>query len=1071
MVDYTKLCMNCFKELRGMRVCPHCGYKQENSSDPDHLPGGTLIADRFVIGRVRGQDDTGIVYNVFDINKNTRRRMREFFPAEIADRQIDGSVSPARGYEDEFNNQLEKMRLDATDPDAEKKYIFVRMNGTGYFIEKKQKSSPAPARRRSSSDYDDAPSRVPMLLIVCIIALILIIAGAVFMIKSCSPADDPTRPIDPLATADPTYNPLPSASATPYVHNDQFGDIIGTDMDWMAQQGGINMPGEEYYATRKPTAPPAPTATPNFWDQLEDEINSTWGGTTYATPTPSPAPTRKVINANSSRDDILALQWQLMNLGWLEEGIPTGKYDTATKNAVKSFQQSMNDRFNAKLSVDGVCGPATFKYLDNYTINRNPEPLKTAAPESNDVNASSSPTRIREVQLKLIALGWLVNGKEGVYDQNMTEAVMAFQNYVNAVTGNTVLSVTGIADEATQTMLNYTRFAKPSASATHTPAPTKTPESSFDPADETDLLDTLESPEWMRVNVDNAYVYERASLNSTVKGIISRDSVYMMVAKNETWAMLVGENGETAYTLLSVLVTDTENEPNEDFGSITPSSDKETIRQLQSQLVALGWLPEDEIDGVYGNITTNAVKSFQQYVNQLSGYEALKVTGIADGSTLDYLLEDFFSNPDAVKPTATPAPTNTPAPANTPESRPTVAPFTALPSPLGVEVSVDKLPVYKVPYEDESQLYAAVSRGFEMLLIAENGTWGLVRNAQGAEGYALLSGLSVLPGDPKPTEAPTPKPTKAPEPEKLQTFERASDNTIIQVVTDKAPVYEIPSTSSDVLGKMSYGSKLTLVGYNDEWLMVSNGNATGYMLINDAQLYIEPEITPEPTQAPTPTPIPAPTQAPTPEPTPAVEPFTPAYDEIYVATTEDFVCLYTTPDEMGDFITYLPLGEIMQLQAYNSAWAMVDYVDPATYQLYTGYVVRSMVAVYTPPVEETPTPTPTPTEKPTPEPTDEVYTPDWVYEAEKVMEFNQMLIELGWLDEETPILSMDDVVYQAIHAFQLWYNEMIEGSAMIPLTPVMNEDGTFTDEFGVYNPIDEETYKQIMSGAFMNPDF
>ena len=61
MEDYTKLCMNCFKDLGGSRVCPHCGYEQEHITDPDHLPGGTLIADRFVIGRVRGQDDTGIV--------------------------------------------------------------------------------------------------------------------------------------------------------------------------------------------------------------------------------------------------------------------------------------------------------------------------------------------------------------------------------------------------------------------------------------------------------------------------------------------------------------------------------------------------------------------------------------------------------------------------------------------------------------------------------------------------------------------------------------------------------------------------------------------------------------------------------------------------------------------------------------------------------------------------------------------------------------------------------------------------------------------------------------------------
>ena len=29
MEDYTRLCMNCFRDLNGKHVCPHCGYEQE----------------------------------------------------------------------------------------------------------------------------------------------------------------------------------------------------------------------------------------------------------------------------------------------------------------------------------------------------------------------------------------------------------------------------------------------------------------------------------------------------------------------------------------------------------------------------------------------------------------------------------------------------------------------------------------------------------------------------------------------------------------------------------------------------------------------------------------------------------------------------------------------------------------------------------------------------------------------------------------------------------------------------------------------------------------------------------
>lgn len=108
---------------------------------------------------------------------------------------------------------------------------------------------------------------------------------------------------------------------------------------------------------------------------------------------------------------------------------------------MKAFQTYVNKNYKAKLTVDGICGPATFKYLDNYSIAVNPSPSATAGPDNGTISADSSPVRIRELQLKLIAMGWLDGEATGKYDNATYNAVMAFQNYVNVSTSSSLLTV------------------------------------------------------------------------------------------------------------------------------------------------------------------------------------------------------------------------------------------------------------------------------------------------------------------------------------------------------------------------------------------------------------------------------------------------------------------------------------------------------------------------------------------------------------------------------------------------------------------------------------------------------
>ena len=84
------------------------------------------------------------------------------------------------------------------------------------------------------------------------------------------------------------------------------------------------------------------------------------------------------------------------------------------------------------------------------------------------------------------------------------------------------------------------------------------------------------------------------------------------------------------------------------------------------------------------------------------------------------------------------------------------------------------------------------------------------------------------------------------------------------------------------------------------------------------------------------------------------------------------------------------------------------------------------------------------------------------------------LIDMGWLDAEVLLNAgengiMGDITYQAICDVQMYYNESVSPSTGIVLVLVKDENESFVDEFGVYYPIDEETYKYIMEELAAKP--
>ena len=89
----TRRCYNCMKELGDAdQICPDCGYDNSSPSQPAQaLRCGTVLRERYLIGKMLGQGGFGITYIGYDYTLDTTVCIKEFFPAGGAMRGNDGS--------------------------------------------------------------------------------------------------------------------------------------------------------------------------------------------------------------------------------------------------------------------------------------------------------------------------------------------------------------------------------------------------------------------------------------------------------------------------------------------------------------------------------------------------------------------------------------------------------------------------------------------------------------------------------------------------------------------------------------------------------------------------------------------------------------------------------------------------------------------------------------------------------------------------------------------------------------------------------------------------------------------
>lgn len=92
MQNTDNLCMGCMSETQKGSVCAVCGFDEATYNEVSALPLRTLLAQRYLVGRVVSSNGEGYTYLGYDTVAGVVVRIREYFPSGCCTRHENGSV-------------------------------------------------------------------------------------------------------------------------------------------------------------------------------------------------------------------------------------------------------------------------------------------------------------------------------------------------------------------------------------------------------------------------------------------------------------------------------------------------------------------------------------------------------------------------------------------------------------------------------------------------------------------------------------------------------------------------------------------------------------------------------------------------------------------------------------------------------------------------------------------------------------------------------------------------------------------------------------------------------------------
>lgn len=103
MISSDNLCMSCMKEIGEKKQCPYCGYHADSTQISPYLPVRTVIANRYLVGKMLEYNGEGATYIGWDLSERKAVKIREFIPDSFTTRTTSNlTLQVMRGSENIF---------------------------------------------------------------------------------------------------------------------------------------------------------------------------------------------------------------------------------------------------------------------------------------------------------------------------------------------------------------------------------------------------------------------------------------------------------------------------------------------------------------------------------------------------------------------------------------------------------------------------------------------------------------------------------------------------------------------------------------------------------------------------------------------------------------------------------------------------------------------------------------------------------------------------------------------------------------------------------------------------------